>query len=312
MVGERGTVGGKEFQIRSRAIALSIVSIVVIAAIALVWALPKLSGAESALFGAEESPAVDRTEEPEPGFSLQFPNDPNSLTVASTSYFGWSLLDRSSGRTTGSSNAATQGNTTESMIKPWIVADYLRREAEAGRQPSPEGLNEMTLVIVDSNDPLTESYYQRGGADAVVERLAQICGLTNLVIEPTKWGMTTMTPLDAVRYGNCLADGRAAGPQWTRWLLDTMKQVRGSVTEQRSGAVQGGRWGIIDGLPGELAKDTSIKNGWTTYVDGWHVNCLAIHPDWVLSVMMRTWGNLGDAAAGCASVAQRLVVADNQ
>ncbi len=198
------------------------------------------------------------------------------------------------------------------MIKPWIVADYLRREAEAGRQPSAEDLNEMTLVIVDSNDPLTESYYQRGGADAVVERLARICGLTNLVIEPTLWGMTTMTPLDAVRYGACLADGRAAGPQWTAWLLDSMKQVRGSVADQRSGAVQGGRWGIIDGLPPVLAKDTSIKNGWTTYVDGWHVNCLAIHPDWVLSVMMRTWEDLDRAAAGCAGIAAALVVADNR
>jgi len=307
MVGERGPVGGKEYQIRRRTIALSIVSIIVVAAV-LAWALPRLSGAESALFGAggDESPVMDRAEEPE--FSLEFPADPNSLSIASTSYFGWSLLDRSSGRTTGSANAATRGNTTESMIKPWIVADYLRRAAEGGRQPSAEELNELTLVIVDSNDPLTESYYQRGGADAVVERLAQICGLTNLVIEPTKWGMTTMTPLDAVRYGNCLADGRAAGPQWTSWVLETMKQVRGAVADQRSGAVQGGRWGIIDGLPTELAKDTSIKNGWTTYMDGWHVNCLAIHPDWVLSVMMRTWGDLDQASAGCASIAAKLVV----
>jgi hypothetical protein len=295
---------------------LSVVSIVVLA-VAIVWVLPRLSGVESALFGAaDDSPTADGSATAEsrelPTFSLRFPGDPRSLTVANASYYGWSLLDRSSGRTTGSSNAATNGNTTESMIKPWIVADYLRRETEAGRQPSAEDLNEMTLVIVDSHDPLTESYYQRGGADAVVERLARICGLTNLVIEPTLWGMTTMTPLDAVRYGACLADGRAAGPQWTAWLLDTMKQVRGSVADQRSGAVQGGRWGIIDGLPPELAKDTSIKNGWTTYVDGWHVNCLAIHPDWVLSVMIRTWEDLDKAAAGCAGIAAALVVADHR
>ena len=276
-------------------------------------------GAESALFGGggaprdeeqvDESPAIDRSAQP--AFGLQFPADPNRLTVANASYYGWSLLDRRTGQTTGSANAATAGNTTESMIKPWIVSDFLRRESEAGRQPSAEDLNEMTLVIVDSNDPLAESYYQRGGADAVVARLARICGLTNLVIEPTLWGMTTMTPLDAVRYGACLADGRAAGPQWTGWVLDTMKNVRGSVADQRSGAVQGGRWGILDGLPAELAKDTSIKNGWTSYVDGWHVNCLAIHPDWVLSVMIRTWAHLDQAAAGCAGIAAGLVVVTN-
>ena len=308
----------KEFLIRSRTIALSIVSIIVVAAGAVLWAFPRFSGAESALFGGQASDAegpVDTSPEvdnsAQPAFALQFPADPNRLTVANASYYGWSLLDRRSGQTTGSANAATAGNTTESMIKPWLVADFLRRESEAGRQPSAQDLNEMTLVIVDSNDPLAESYYQRDGADAAVARLARICGLTNLVIKSTLWGMTTMTPLDAVRYGACLADGRAAGPQWTGWLLDTMKNVRGTVADQRSGAVQGGRWGIIDGLPAELAKDVSFKNGWTTYVDGWHVNCLAIHPNWVLSVMIRTWGNLDKAAAGCAGIAAGLVVAAN-
>ncbi len=253
---------------------------------------------------------VESSEQPEqPGFRLQFPADPDSLTIPGASYVGWALLDRRSGQTTGSSNAATAPNTTESMIKPWLVADYLRRESEAGRQPSAEAFNQMTLVIVDSNDPLAESYYQRGGADAVVRRLVQICGLTNLSIVSTKWGMTKMTPLDAVRYGACLADERAAGPLWTLWLLETMKNVRGSVAEQLSGAVQGGRWGIIDGLPAEVAKDVSFKNGWTSYMDGWHVNCLAIHPDWVLSIMVRIWG-LDKAAAGCASIAASLVVAD--
>ena len=286
-----------------------------IAAVVLTWALPRLLGSESALFLQHRSGTPDSSDAAEinaqptqPAFGLRFPADPSSLTVPGASYFGWSLLDRGTGLTTGSSNAATNGNTTESMIKPWIVGDYLRRESEAGRQPSAKDLNEMTLVIIDSNDPLAESYYQRGGADAVVRRLVQICGLTNLVIKPNLWGWTTMTPLDAVRYGSCLADGRAAGPQWTDWLLETMKNVRGSVADQRSGAIQGGRWGIIDGLPAELVKDTSFKNGWTSYKDGWHVNCLAIHPDWVLSVMMRTWRGLQEAAAGCAGIAAKLVV----
>ena len=169
-------------------------------------------------------------------------------------------------------------------------------------------LDELTLVIVDSHDPLAEAYYQRGGADAVVSRLVKTCALTNLVIKSNLWGMTVMTPLDAVRYGACLADGRAAGPQWTQWLLDVMKKIRGTVADQKSGAVQGGRWGIIDGLPPELAQDISFKNGWTVYVDEWHVNCLAIHPDWVLNVMMRTWNHLDQAAAGRANIARSLVV----
>jgi hypothetical protein len=133
----------------------------------------------------------------------------------------------------GSPDAESAGNTVESMIKPWIVGDFLRRLAENGQTPSNEVLDELTLVIVDSNDPLSESYYQQGG------------------------------------------------------------------------------WGIIDGLPPELAAQVSIKNGYTSYMDGWHVNCLAIHHDWVLVVMMRSWSNLSGAADGCAYVARGLVVAKN-
>jgi hypothetical protein len=240
-------------------------------------------------------------------FTLAFPPDPRSLRVPGAGYFGWALLDRRTGRTTGSANASTSANTVESMIKPWIVADYLRREASAGRQPSAETLRELTLTIVDSNDPLAEKYYRLGGSDSLVRRLRTQCGLTRLGIEPTLWGMTTMSPLDAVRYGRCLADGRAAGPQWTNWVLDTMRAVRGSVRAQVSGAVQGGRWGIIDGLPPELARETAIKNGWTSYVDGWHVNCLAVHRDWVLSVLLRMPAGLIAAAEGCERIAARLV-----
>jgi hypothetical protein len=237
---------------------------------------------------------------------LVWPDDPDRITVAGAEYSGWAMLDLADGRTTGSVNAASEGNTTESMIKPWIVADFLRRLDEDGLQPTEAELDDLVLVIVDSNDPLAELYYQRGGADDVVWRLKRICDLPGVVIEPNLWGMTVMTPLTAVGYGACLADGRAAGPRWTAWLLNVMRNVRGSVDEQVSGAVQGGRWGIIEGLPAKLADVTSIKNGWTLYVDGWHVNCLAIHPRWVLAVMLRTRADLDMAAAGCASVATAL------
>jgi hypothetical protein len=302
--------------IRSRTITLSVVlSVVAILAVATV-----MSGwGASALFGeaGEPDPIADSAAPigsdagpitTEPPFALVLPADPGSITISDVSFSGWSVLDRRNNRTVGSANAETEWNTTESMIKPWIVADYLRGRYDESEEPTPEELDELALVIEDSNDPLAEKYYQLGGADELMERLTEICGLTNLIIEPTLWGNTLMTPADAVRYGACLADGRAAGPQWTRWLLDTMRQVRGSVDEQDSGEVQGGRWGIIDGLPEEVAENTSIKNGWTVYEDGWHVNCLAIHPTFVLSVMMRTYAELDEAAAGCASVAADLAV----
>jgi hypothetical protein len=252
--------------------------------------------------------AVEDAAEPptvaEDSIRLDAPTRP--IRIRGASLFGWALLDRISGALTGSANSNSVVNTVESMIKPWIAADYLRRLAD-GRRPSADVLDELATMIVDSNDPATEMYYQIGGGDAVVRRLIEICRLTGVAIEPTKWSWTRMTPQAAARYGACLADGRAAGSEWTPWILDAMKNVRGDVTDQTSGRVQGGRWGIIDGLPPELARDVSIKNGWTSYVDGWHVNCLAVHPDWSLAVMVRM-PTLRSAAQACQDVARALVV----
>lgn len=271
-------------------------------ALALAW--PKLLSLEP--FVADSSAPPDAAAS-EPTYRLSLPARPETITVADADWWSWAMLDRDTGRTAGSANAANEGTTTESMIKPWIVADYLRRVEDAGEEPSEDELEQLTLVIIDSNDPLAEDYYQRGGSDDVVQRLVDRCGLTDVIIEPGLWGMTMMTALDAVRYGACLADGRAAGPKWTPWLLDAMKRVRGTVPDQDGYEVQGGRWGIIDALPAALATDTSIKNGWTEYYEGWHVNCLAVHPDWVLVVMMIA-PTLDRAAAGCARVAAGLVV----
>jgi hypothetical protein len=247
----------------------------------------------------------------QPSYRMEVPADPSTIQVADTSYFGWALLDRASGVVTGSTNFATTTNSAESMVKPFIVGDYLKNLAAHGQTPSNDDLNEMTLAIIDSNDDAAEDFYERGGGDDVMQRMIDECKLTDTTIVSGYWWATQMSPNDAARYGQCIADGRVAGPQWTNWLLTTMKQIRGGVDDQVSEEVEGGRWGIIDGLPPALASEISFKNGWTSYEDGWHVNCMAIAPTWVLTVMMRYDGDLAGAASGCASVASALVVKTN-
>ena len=119
--------------------------------------------------------------------------------------------------------------------------------------------------------------------------------------------------------GDCIVSGEDRG----RAELDRLRAERDGARARDGGRqgparkTGGGHWGIIDGLPASLAEGTSIKNGWTMiYADGaWHVNCLAIHPDWVLSVQMRlpnskfkTWlKGLQYGASLCKSVASQLV-----
>lgn len=219
------------------------------------------------------------------------------VTVTANGFFAWALLDRQTGALAGSANYTTETGTTESMSKAWITADYLRRLA--GKQPTQQRLDELSRMIRDSDDAAAEDIYRLDGLNAVIQRMISTCGMTDTTWVNGWWSKTRLTARDAVRLGLCLADGRAAGPTWTSWLLNEMRQVRGE-----------GRFGIIEALPADVAPNTSIKNGWTLlYDDGtWHVACLAVHADWILSVLTRYPASLGLAhgAAVCRSVTQQL------
>jgi len=128
------------------------------------------------------------------------------------------------------------------------------------------------------------------------------------------WSFTRMSPRDAVRLGDCIADGTAAGPKHTEYLLDEMSKVRGSsAAKDQKARSGGGRWGIIDGLPQSIVGQgpVSMKNGWTplNYDGNWHVNCLAVTDGWSLAVMLRypQKSGLDYGAQVCASVTSQLV-----
>lgn len=230
------------------------------------------------------------------------PLHPRPVAVDISGVYAWAYVNRVTGERAGSPNAEVFTSTVESMIKPWIAADYLRRTPDPAAR-----LGELRRMIVDSDDVAAEDIYRAGGADAVTGRMVAICGLTRTRIHPAWWSLTTTSAADAARLGQCLADGRAAGA-WTHWLLATMRAVRGTVTDQHA-TTGGGRWGIIDALPAAVAAGTAIKNGWTAHSgDGWHVNCLAIHPTFVLTIVARyPYGRgLAYGADLCAQVTRQL------
>jgi hypothetical protein len=198
-------------------------------------------------------------------------------------FVGWAILDRNTGAITGSGNLA-QTSTTASMIKPWIVADYLRLTAAGGGQPTAARLDQLSVIIRDSHNGYTETVFREIGAHASIERLIQLCGLTDSHAVPNYWSNTRLSPRDTARMGACIADGRAAGPEWTDWLLDEMRAVRGT-----------GDFGIRHALPGGERSGIAIKNGWIvrTSEDAWHVNCLAIGDGWTMGVLTRYPVELG-------------------
>jgi hypothetical protein len=204
-------------------------------------------------------------------------------------WISWALLNRRTGALSTGGDAGT--NSTESMVKTWIAADYLG--GLAGQEPSAADLDLLQRMIRDSDDNAAETLYLRRGNDAVINRLISTCGLTDTQAHHGWWSLTQVSARDAARMGDCIADGKATNPRWTAWLLSEMRQVRGE-----------GRFGVVEVRPG-----AAVKNGWTEWPDGtWHVNCLGITDGWSVSVLIRypVGLGLGHGAEVCRTVTRQL------
>lgn len=247
--------------------------------------------------GPEDDPAPAVPHAPEDG----------AVNVDVDGFFSWALIDEQ-GKISGSENL-TATTWAGSIVKAWIVADFLRNTAEQGGQPSAERLAQASRTIRDSDDKSANALYQAAGGTAQLERMIAICDLTDTTIEGDRWRSVRMSARDAVRLGRCIADGRAAGP-WTDWVRTEMTMVRGSLDQ--ADQPYGGRWGIIDGLPAELRESgVGIINGWIVLEseDEWHVNCLAVADRWSMAVLTRYPADRGlrYGAEACRQVAAELV-----
>ncbi|WP_446217884.1 hypothetical protein [Micromonospora sp. IBHARD004] len=239
--------------------------------------------------GRATNAPTDRSDRPQPtpspSPSLEpLPFQAQELDLDIKGWYAWSVLDKRTGQIIGSKNMG-ETSTTASMIKSWIVADYLRRAAEAGQTPSGAKLADATRIIRDSDNTRAEQFYNNVGRSASIKRLISTCKLTDSkVAADGGWSRTNLSPRDTARLGLCISDGRAAGPKWTKWLLNEMRLVRGA-----------GDFGIRKAFPAAEQKTIAIKNGWIdrTREQEMHINCLAIGDTWTMGVMVRYPINMG-------------------
>ncbi|MEV4131088.1 serine hydrolase [Dactylosporangium sp. NPDC049742] len=218
---------------------------------------------------------------------------PATVTVNATGFWSWTVLDRRTGEMAGSPNATTTQRTA-SMIKAWLAADYLRRTPN----PSASNLRQLTSMIRNSDNTAASYFWTLDGRSASITRLVQMCGLTDSKAY-IDWASTLLSARDAARMGACIGDGRAAGPKWTDWVLNEMRNVASSQ-----------EFGIVPALPAAEQATTAVKNGWIARSDGkWHVNCLAIGTEWVLSVLTvyPSSKGMGYGAEICTSVTRQLL-----
>jgi hypothetical protein len=111
----------------------------------------------------------------------------------------------------------------------------------------------------------------------------RVCGLEGAKAGPG-FGYTRMSARDAVRVAHTIGSGRAAGPHWTEWLINEMRNVRGD-----------GDFGIRMAFPAAQRATVAIKNGWDTWSDTGEstVNCMALTQPWTMAVLTRYPEKLG-------------------
>jgi hypothetical protein len=232
-----------------------------------------------------------------PGTARTLRAAPVALSV--NGFWSWSLIDRRTGAVAGSPNQTARSDTA-SMIKVWIASDFLRRSTEKNQRVAANHFQALSTMIRDSNNAVASTYHRTNGGSASITRMIKICGLTeSRPVDAGSWSTTEVSARDGARLAVCVADGRAAGPQWSRWVLGEMRQVRG-----------GGRFGIITAFAPDVAPGVAMKNGWIDRDDDdkWHVACLAVTDEWALTVLVRYPVSLGlrYGANVCRQVAVQL------
>jgi len=254
--------------------------------------------------GQDKTPSNDRRPSPTPTTPPPpppLPIAPGPVEIDTTGWYSWAMQDTRTGEISGSDNMA-QTSTTASLIKAWIAADYLRRLDEKGQEPTKARLHQVTIMVRDSDNDAASALWTQVGGSATVKRLISICKLTDSSTHQNNWSITRLSPRDITRMGACIADGRAAGPNWTKWLLDEMRAVRGV-----------GDFGIRKAFPSTERTEIAIKNGWVVREDEgtWHVNCLAIGDGWTMGVMARYPAGKGyeHGAKICQDVTKQLITA---
>jgi hypothetical protein len=172
------------------------------------------------------------------------------------------LLDRLTGRTV--SNGNNTSIATASVAKLFIADDLLFQASGGRSQLSPDDRKALDLMLQASDDDAGEVFWDRGGGDEIVARVASRYGLPSTGPgSDGRWWNTITTASDLVRYYDMLLGG--AGGLTVDQADIIINDLAQSAPEGDDGYPQ--RFGIPDGL---YAERVAVKQGWMCCVgDDW-------------------------------------------
>ncbi len=164
------------------------------------------------------------------------------------------VLDRRTGQTV--SNGVDTPFPIASVAKLFIADDLLMREAEGETELSVADRQALDLMLRSSDDGAAQTFWERGGQNAVLARIKARYGLAGTIAPGNQhWDVTQSTAGDLVRYYAKLLDGSGGLPR------EQADFILGNLSRFTPTGVDGypQRFGIPDGLPGETV---AVKQGW--------------------------------------------------
>lgn len=201
------------------------------------------------------------------------------------------IKDRASGAVVSNGNNSTIA--IASVAKLFIADDLLMRESTGDVTLTPADRISFDRMLQSSDDSAAEVFWQRGGGNSIITRVAARYGLASTnVPSDGMWWNTISTANDLVQYYDMLLSG-AGGlpPERANIIMDDLAR---STPNGIDGYPQ--RFGIPDGIPGE---PVAVKQGWMCCVgSAWmHLSTGVVGPDRRFIVVVSSLQTANDATA---------------
>jgi hypothetical protein len=200
--------------------------------------------------------------------------------------------DRLTEQTTSNGNATAL--VMASVAKLFIADDLLLQDATGQSQLSADDRKALDVMLRSSDDTAAENFWNRGGGNAIITRVAARYGLASLAPPyDGRWCNTMITAADLVQYYDMLLDGTGGLPQ------DEASVIINNLSQSTPQGIDGypQRFGIPDGL---FAEPVAVKQGWMCCWNGgnWmHLSTGVVGPDRRYVMVIGSLQPTDDAAA---------------
>ncbi|MDH6197272.1 hypothetical protein M2272_003925 [Mycobacterium frederiksbergense] len=170
------------------------------------------------------------------------------------------LFDRNTGQLVSNGNATTMA--IASVSKLFIADDLLLQEAKGETVLTPEDRKMLDVMLRSSDDSAAEIFWNRGGGNAIISRVAARYGLDSTQPPSNgRWWNTISTAADLVRYYDMLMKGSGGLP------AEQANVIMSNLAQSTSNAIDGTqpdgtypqRFGIPEGL---YREPVAVKQGW--------------------------------------------------